>query len=144
MDKIFIASDHAGFELKEQLVADMQMLNFINLGTLNSESVDYPDYASKLVKEVKQHGLAGVLICGTGIGMSIAANRHPEIRAALCMNEEMAKLAREHNDANILILGARLIDFDSAKKILETFVKTNFDHENARHSRRLNKIGDDK
>lgn len=131
---IFIASDHAGFELKEYL---QTQFNLLNLGTHNEESCDYPVFAKKLAIRLKNDD-KGILICGTGIGMSIAANRFKNIRAALCFNEEMAKLARQHNDANILVLGARIISPEAAKTCVEKFLSTDF--EGGRHQRRLELI----
>lgn len=131
---IFIASDHAGFELKEYL---QTQFNLLNLGTHNEESCDYPVFAKKLAIRLKNDD-KGILICGTGIGMSIAANRFKNIRAALCFNEEMAKLARQHNDANILVLGARIISPETAKTCVEKFLSTDF--EGGRHRRRLELI----
>lgn len=143
MKTIFMASDHAGAELK----------NFIYLKLLNSgfkvfdcgcESddgpVDYPDYVLLMVQKLVASPLpaAGILICGTGIGMSIAANRYSQIRAALCNNEVTAKYAREHNNANVLCMGARLITKDEAERILNTFLNTEF--KAGRHERRIKKI----
>ncbi|MBO7537406.1 MAG: ribose 5-phosphate isomerase B [Alphaproteobacteria bacterium] len=131
---IFIASDHAGFELKEYL---QTQFNLLNLGTHNEESCDYPVFAKKLAIRLKNDD-KGILICGTGIGMSIAANRFKNIRAALCFNEEMAKLARQHNDANVLVLGARIISPETAKTCVEKFLSTDF--EGGRYQRRLELI----
>ena len=131
---IFIASDHAGFELKEYLKTQF---NLLDLGTHSSESCDYPVFAKKLAIRLKNDD-KGILICGTGIGMSIAANRFENIRAALCFNEEMAALARRHNDANVLVLGARIISPETAKNCVEKFLSTNF--EGGRHQRRLELI----
>lgn len=131
---VFIASDHAGFELKEYL---RKCFELSDLGTYNNESCDYPVFAKKLVRQMG--GLdKGILICGTGIGMSIVANRFKNIRAALCFNEEMAILARQHNDANILVLGARIISPENAKNCVEKFLATDF--EGGRHQRRLDLI----
>ncbi len=111
----------------------------LDLGTNGPDSVDYPDFAQALV-EAMQQGRAeqGVLVCGTGIGMSIAANRHSGIRAALCHNAEAARLARQHNDANVLVLGARLIDLAAARECLQIFFTTLF--EAGRHTRRVDKL----
>lgn len=128
---IFIASDHAGFELKEYL---QTQFNLLDLGTHSTESCDYPVFAKMLCSQMKE-GDKGILICGTGIGMSIAANRFRNIRAALCFNEEMATLARQHNDANILVLGARIISPETAKNCVEKFLDTDF--EGGRHQRRV-------
>ncbi len=138
---IFISSDHGGYELKEKIIHFLNdnKLNVSNLGTNSNESVDYPDFCKKLVNELRKNKDAfGVLICGTGIGMSIAANRYKHIRAALCTDDEMALLSRKHNDANVLILGGRTTSFKSAKKMINIFLKTSFD--SGRHTLRLKKI----
>lgn len=141
-NKIIIACDHAGVNLKDYLIDYLKKnaIEFIDLGCYNETSVDYPDYAQKLVKEMKVNPLlTGVLICGTGVGMSISANRFKHIRAALCMIPEMAKLAREHNNANVLVLGARLISRQNALKCLNTFLSTEFSNDD-RHLNRINKL----
>ena len=142
MKKIFIASDHAGFFLKKKIIEEFkenENFEFIDLGTDCEESCDYPIFAERLVKKIKIYEDSfGVLICGTGIGMSIAANRFPGIRAALCFNKETAKAARRHNNANIIIFGARIIDSDEAVECLRCFSETDF--EGGRHARRLNMI----
>ncbi|MDE3060731.1 MAG: ribose 5-phosphate isomerase B [Pseudomonadota bacterium] len=139
---VAIASDHAGVEMKEMLKAELGTLGYeaIDLGTQGGASVDYPDYAHALAEWVEKHeGSKGVLICGSGIGMSIAANRHKGIRAALVHNGEEAALARGHNDANVLCLGARLIGSDAAKDVLKIFLATEF--EGGRHEKRVEKLG---
>ena len=114
MKKIFIASDHAGFEIKNRLVERFSQL-LEDLGTNSNESVDYPDFAHSLVNSINNNpDSKGILICGTGIGMSIVANRNPKIRAGLAFNSEIAKLIRQHNDANILILPGRFINIQEA------------------------------
>jgi ribose 5-phosphate isomerase B len=141
MKKIVIASDHAGVSLKRFVIAKLEEKGdeVVNLGTDDNKSVDYPDYAKKLADHIKKHpDFIGVLICGTGVGISIAANRYKHIRAALCSNAEIAELARAHNDANVLVLGARTIDEKSALKILEIFLKTKFS--GGRHSARVAKL----
>jgi ribose 5-phosphate isomerase B len=141
-DVVAIASDHAGVELKEKLKDEIKKLGlkFEDLGTEGTQSVDYPDYADALVKWIKAHeGNKGVLICGSGIGMSIAANRHKGIRAALVHNGMEAELARKHNNANVLCLGARTTDNMSAKAALKTFLNTAF--EGGRHEKRVEKLG---
>jgi len=141
-DIVAIASDHAGFELKEKLKEEISKLGLKaeDLGTKGSESVDYPDYAEALVKWMRLHsGGRGVLICGSGIGMSIAANRHKGIRAALVHNGIEAELARKHNNANVLCLGARTTNNLSAKEALKTFLNTAF--EGGRHEKRVEKLG---
>lgn len=138
---VLVAADHAGVDLKTDLVAHLGDLGHapIDLGADSTASVDYPDFAHRLA-EALAAGRAerGVLICGAGIGMSIAANRHAGIRAANCQTEEMAALAREHNDANVLCLGARLLEPAAAKKILWVFLETPFG--GGRHQRRVAKI----
>lgn len=133
------SSDHGGFEYKEFLkeVAKDWGYNVIDCGTHSTMSVDYPDYIKPVVKEVLA-GARGVLICGSGIGMSIGANRFKSIRGALCCNSLMAKLAREHNNANILILGERLIGKDEAIACLEAFLNTPF--LGGRHEQRVEKL----
>jgi len=133
---IFIASDHAGFELKEYL---KNYFNFSDLGTYENSSCDYPIFAQKMCNQIKE-GDKGILICGTGVGMSIAANRFKHVRAALCFNEEMAILSRQHNDANVLVLGARIISAEIARNCVEKFLSTDF--EGGRHQRRLDLIDD--
>jgi len=138
---VAIGADHAGYGLKTTLVAELAALGYqvLDLGTAGEESVDYPDFAAEVVAALKD-GRApwGVLVCGSGIGMSIAANRHAGIRAALCHDVETARLARQHNDANVLALGARLIDAETAKQCLKTFLTTEF--EGGRHARRVAKL----
>jgi ribose 5-phosphate isomerase B len=136
-----IASDHAGVKLKGKIIQYLQKkgMKVLNLGTDTEERVDYPDFTYKMVEEViEQTVLQGILICGTGIGMSIAANRSSDIRAALCTSEFMAERARSHNDANILVLGSKLVDDDISIKIVEKFLQTEF--EGGRHARRIAKI----
>jgi len=138
---IVIASDHAGFELKRVLVDELERAGHrvVDLGTDSTSSVDYPDYADKLAAAIEAgQAERGVLICGSGIGISIAANRHPHLRAALCHDNLSARLARQHNDANVLALGARLIGVDVAKDCLATFLATPF--EGGRHARRVDKL----
>ena len=143
MSKIFIASDHAGYNLKGFLIDKLKGdFSFDNLGTNSTDSVDYPDFAHRLAEEISKDpsNSAGILICGSGIGMSIVANRYSNVRAALCLNEEMAKLARLHNNANVLVLGSRLISTEEAIKCLLMFFKTDF--EGDRHTARLAKFND--
>ena len=140
MIKILIASDHAGFELKEKLkkyfVNDYQFHDF---GTHSVDSVDYPDFAHNLSQKISDNKDSfGLLICGSGIGMSMVANRYSSVRAALCLNEKMAKLSREHNDANVLVLGSRLISCEEAIKCFIMFFKSKF--EGNRHQARLDKF----
>jgi ribose 5-phosphate isomerase B len=140
-ERVAIASDHAGLQLKTALAADLNRLGFevLDLGTTNNDSVDYPDFADALAAAVRAGRIQrGVLVCGTGIGISIAANRHPELRAALCHDGLTARLARQHNDANVLCLGGRVIGPETAKDCLETFFSTAF--EGGRHARRVAKL----
>lgn len=137
MRDIVIAADHAGFQLKQQLIEYLKDHQVTDLGCFSETAVDYPDYAKKLAAEISSSKM-GILICGSGIGMSISANRLNNIRAALCMNEELAKLAREHNDANVLVLGARFTDLDTAKKCLDNFLNTPFNA--GKHQQRVEKL----
>lgn len=139
--KIFIASDHGGLKLKEFLkkALSTQKYKVEDLGPFCfDKNDDYPDYAAKLVRSIVNKGGFGILCCRTGIGMSILANRHPKIRAALCFNKEVAKSAREHNNASVLCLPADYLTVDEARKIVETFLKEKF--KKGRHKRRLLKI----
>ena len=138
MKKIFIASDHAGFEIKNELVEHFTRL-LDDLGTNSNDRVDYPDFAHSLVNTINKHpDSKGILICGTGVGMSITANRNPKIRAGLAFNSEIAKLIRQHNDANILILPGRFINIQEAIKCVDNFLETGF--ERGRHKKRIEKI----
>lgn len=136
---LVFASDHAGFEYKEFLkeVGHDWGYNIIDCGTHSTISVDYPDYIKPVIQEVLA-GAKGILICGSGIGMSMGANRFKGIRAALCCDSQMAKLAREHNDANILVLGEKLIGKERAVACLEVFLNTSF--QGGRHERRVEKL----
>ncbi len=139
--KIAIASDHAGVALKATLKSDLEAMGYdvVDLGTDSPDSVDYPDFAEAMTETIEsEHAEQGVLICGTGIGMSIAVNRSRAVRAALCHDETAARLAREHNDANIIVLGARTIDNDRARRCLKIFLETPF--EGGRHARRVAKL----
>lgn len=140
---IAIASDHAGFELKEILKQEIASMGYgcEDLGAKSAQvPVDYPDSADALAARMKQHPeTIGVLICGSGIGISIAANRHRHLRAALCYNGLAAQLARKHNNANVLCLGARTMGPDMAKFCLEQFLNTSF--EGGRHEARVKKLG---
>jgi ribose 5-phosphate isomerase B len=141
--KIAIGSDHGGLELKEKVVKFLQERGFevFDYGTKNSDSVDYPDYAFKVGEAVvKGDQRRGILICGTGIGISIAANKVKGVRAALCHDVFTAKMAREHNDSNVLALGGRVLKEELALDILETWLNTNF--EGGRHQNRVKKITD--
>ena len=139
--KVAVASDHAGFELKEKVkeYLESEGHSVEDLGCHGTESCDYPDYAKKLCRTILENRCErGVLICGTGLGMSYTANRFKGIRAALCVNPFMAEMARAHNDANVLVLGARVIGFDTGREILNVWMKTPF--EGGRHQRRICKI----
>ena len=140
-ETIAIAADHGGLELKRVLSGILRAkgMDVLDLGTQDDASVDYPDYAAKVVEAILDGRAArGILLCGSGIGMSIAANRFSGIRAALVHDVETARLSRQHNDANILVMGGRLIDDEIAKACLDAFLETAF--ENGRHQRRLDKI----
>ena len=140
-ESIPIASDHAGFEMKEKLVARLRSLGFDmqDLGTTSPASTDYADFAHPLAERVERgDAQRGILLCGTGLGMSYAANRHAHVRAAVAWTPEIAELARRHNDANILVLPARFVSDDDADRIVDTFLATPF--EGGRHERRVEKI----
>lgn len=141
--KIAIGCDHAGVELKNKLIAMLKReeIDVINCGTDNIDSVDYPDFAKKVCFSIiKKEVDRGILICGTGIGMSITANKFKGIRAALCHDINTAQMSRLHNDSNILVLGSRIVDIKSAYKILKMWIDTDF--EGGRHIKRLCKIQD--
>lgn len=139
---IAFACDHAGVELKRELMAYLPTLGDyvpLDLGTEGSASVDYPDFGHAAAQALLSGKAAlGVVVCGSGVGISIAANRHPGIRAALCANGLMARLSRQHNDANILALGARIVGVEVAKDCLSEFLKTPF--EGGRHQKRIEKL----
>jgi len=141
LKKLFISSDHAGFNLKEEIKKNFRKkYSFADLGTYNSKtSVNYPDYAHKLCKKVSKNSKnIGILVCGSGMGMSMAANRHKKIRAAVCYSAKNTKLSRLHNNANIITLGARLTKKKIAFKCIDIFVNTKF--EGGRHKKRVKKI----
>ena len=141
MKKIVIASDHAGYSLKEYVKNFLRRksIHVKDVGANSNEKVDYPDYAHKLSKVInKNRNSIGVLICGSGQGMIMAANKHKNIRAALCYNVKSTKLSRLHNDANVITLGSRLISKKNALKYLNIFLKTRF--EGGRHKKRIRKI----
>jgi ribose 5-phosphate isomerase B len=140
-ERIPIASDHAGYELKNRLVAVLGELGFEveDLGTASPASTDYPDYAHPVAARVERgDATRGILLCGTGLGMSYAANRHRGVRAAVAWTPDIAKLAREHNDANVLVLPARFVSDEDGIAILKTWLETPF--EGGRHQRRVDKI----
>ena len=139
---IALASDHAGYALKTELKEELERQGHevLDLGTHGPESVDYPDFGHAMGQALEEgRAQRGVLVCGSGIGISIAANRHPGVRAALCHDETSARLARAHNDANVLALGARLIGPEVAKDCLGVFLATDF--EGGRHAKRVAKLG---
>jgi ribose 5-phosphate isomerase B len=141
LKKIFISSDHAGFQLKEDIKSHLskKKLSFQDLGPFNDDRVDYPDYAHKVARKVKVNkSNVGILVCGSGMGMNIAANRHKNIRAAQCFNLKSTKLSRLHNDANIITLGSRLLNKKLALSCVNIFLNTKF--EGGRHSKRIKKI----
>lgn len=140
-ETVAIAADHGGFDLKSVLVPELRALGFevLDLGTMNSDAVDYPDMAEKLAAVLRDgRAQRGVLVCGTGIGMSIAVNRHRTLRGALVHDALTARLARQHNDANVLVLGGRILGPELAKDCLRTFFTTGFD--GGRHARRVAKL----
>jgi ribose 5-phosphate isomerase B len=138
---IAIGSDHGGYELKTQVVSFLMEKGFEvkDYGTFNRESVDYPDYGLAVAEAVKNGECEkGIVICGTGLGISIAANKVPGVRAALCMNSFMARMSREHNNANVLALGGRVLGVELAMDIVDTWLKAEFS--GGRHGRRVGKI----
>ena len=141
MKKIFLSSDHAGYKLKEiiKIYLDKIMIKYIDLGPFSNDRVDYPDYAHKVAKKVKTNkNHVGILVCGSGTGMNIAANKHKNVRAAQCFNVKSTKLSRLHNDANIITLGSRLLSKKNALKFIDVFLNTKF--EGGRHTKRIRKI----
>ena len=141
MKKIFISSDHAGYKLKEaiKLHLSKKKLSFQDMGPYKNAKVDYPDFAHKVARQVKTNkNNVGILVCGSGMGMNIAANRHKNIRAAQCFNLKSTKLSRLHNDANIITLGSRLLTKKIALNCVSAFLKTKF--EGGRHLKRIKKI----
>ena len=140
-ERIPIAADHAGYELKEMLEHELRELGYdvADLGTDSADSTDYPDYAHPLAREISEGRAArGVLLCGTGLGMSYVANRYPGVRAAVAWSPEIAELSRRHNDANVLVLPSRFVSEADSREILRMFLHTEF--EGGRHSRRVEKI----
>jgi len=141
LKKIFISSDHAGFKLKEIIkkYLSKKKMNYQDLGPVNDAKVDYPDYAHRVAKKVKMNkNNRGILICGSGTGMNIVANKYKNIRAAQCFNLKSTKLSRLHNDANIITLGSRLLSTKNALNFVSLFLNTKF--EGGRHSKRIKKI----
>lgn len=142
---VYIGSDHAGFEMKNQLKEHLQKENYntIDLGVFSPESADYPDIAREVGEKILERRgshAQGILLCGTGIGMAMAANKLKGVRAADCTSVEMAKMARKHNDANIVTIGARIIKLDLAEKIVDKFLTTDFEQNEERHVRRVKKM----
>jgi ribose 5-phosphate isomerase B len=136
-----VGADHAGYALKERLVSELRRLGYepLDLGAHSTESTDYPEYAHEVAARVEHHDAErGVLLCGTGLGMAYAANRHPGVRAAVAWSPEVARLAREHNDANVLVLPARFVSPEDGLEILRTWLATEF--AGGRHARRIAKI----
>ena len=143
VEKLAIASDHAGFELKESIVAFLRDkgVTLEDFGPNNSDRVDYPDYGISIAKAIQENKVdRGILICGTGVGMSIVVNRFPGIRGTLCADLYTTKMCREHNDSNILIMGGRVIGKGLAEEIVSMWLDTPF--EGGRHQKRLDKIED--
>ncbi len=139
---IALGADHAGFEYKQELINWLQQQNFTtkDFGTYSLDSVDYPDFAHPTASAVESGDYAfGILICGSANGVAITANKHQHIRAALCWKEEIAALAKQHNDANIICIPARFVTLDEAKQMVKTFMDTAF--EGGRHQKRVDKIG---
>ena len=139
-NKIFLASDHGGFSLKDSIYFFLKEknMNVVDLGCKSLEPVDYPDYAKLLASKIEHNNSLGIIFCGTGIGISIAANRFSHVRSALCTSVEMASMSRKHNNANVLALGERIITKELAKEIVFKFLNTKF--EKGRHLLRINKI----
>ncbi len=139
--KIILASDHAGFKLKDEIKHFLikKGITVLDLGTKNTNSVDYPDYAHLLSKKMRKNkNQFGILVCGSGIGMDMAANKHKNIRAALCYNKRSTKLSRQHNNANVMAIGARMIKRSTALMCVSTFLNTDFN--GGRHLKRVKKI----
>jgi ribose 5-phosphate isomerase B len=140
-ERIPIAADHAGYAMKERLVGVLREMGFepADLGARSADATDYPDFAHPLAHQVSEgKAKRGVLLCGSGIGMDIVANRYPHVRAALAWNPEIAALSRQHNDANVLVLPSRFVSDEDAERILRTWLTTTF--EGGRHERRIHKI----
>ena len=137
---IIVGSDHAGFEAKREILSILQAAGYdtIDCGAYTLDSVDYPDIAERVAEQVLDKNILGIIICGTGIGISIAANKIPGVRAAVCTDAFTAEMSRKHNDANIVALGARVLEISQMKEIIEVFIKTDF--EGGRHQLRVEKI----
>lgn len=144
--KVLIGCDHAGLDLKLQVMAALPDIQWIDMGTHSADSTDYPDFADKVCQQISLDSKSnsdsrGLLICGSGQGMAIRANRYPQVRAALCWNAEIAQLSREHNNANILCLGSRFVSVELAVEMTNIFLKTEF--AGGRHQQRVNKLSTD-
>ncbi len=136
--KLLISSDHRGFAFKKYIIDQFsENHEIIDCGTYSDAAVDYPDYAHKLCNQIHENAM-GILICGSGIGMSIVANRYPNIRAALCRNKQDAISSREHNDANIIVIGSDNLNFDEGVEMITSFLSTDFS--GGRHQKRIEKI----
>jgi len=143
MERIIIGSDHAGFTLKEAIKSYLESRGYAltDVGTADTESVDYPDFGCQVAEEVAGGKYAkGILVCGSGVGMAIVANKFPRVRAVLSMDEETARMSRLHNDTNILVLAGRRTDIETARRIADTWLSTAF--ESGRHQQRLDKISE--
>ena len=139
-NKVAIASDHGGYALKGKIKAQYPQFEWVDFGTDSDQSVDYPQFGKAVGQAIEgEDAPRGIIICGSGIGISIAANRFAKVRAALCTSVEMAKLSRQHNNANVLALGARITDEETALACVEAFLNTEF--EGGRHERRVNQLG---
>ena len=139
MNKLHIGSDHAGFALKQHLIEQLgASYDIVDHGPVSEDSVDYPDYAHPVARAVQDEGVLGILICGSANGVAMTANKYAGIRAAICWKTEIAALARQHNDANVLCIPARFVSEEEAKQITQTFLNTSF--EGGRHANRVNKI----
>ena len=140
IQKVAIACDHGGYDLKEEIKSRFSSYEWVDFGTDSKESVDYPDFGIKVAEAIASGEVErGGLICGTGIGISIAANRNPAVRCGVCTDTTMARLTRQHNDANVLAIGARITGVESVIDIVSTFLNTEF--EGGRHARRVEKLG---
>jgi len=137
---IGIASDHAGFKLKEQLKEELERrgIDITDYGTKSEESCDYPDFAHPLAISINNENELGIAICGSGNGINMTLNKHPHIRSAIVWNKELSELARQHNNANVITIPARFVDFDTALESVKVFIETDF--EGGRHQRRVEKI----
>lgn len=141
MKKVALSADHGGYQLKQEIIEYLKSKNYgiVDLGTNNGDSVDYPEYAAKAVQAVLgKEADCAIIMCGSGIGISIAANKYRGIRAALCFDSYTAKMCRMHNDANIMAMGGRITTIDRAKDMVDLFLETEF--EGGRHQRRIDKI----